>query len=149
MIKSVNDKSAIKSLWKNTFGDTEEEILFFLNNADYSCLGYTENGVLVSMLFLVSCSLNGEKAEYIYAACTDKNYRSKGIMTELVEHCKKEFSLLCLIPAEDSLINYYYERGFTGELPLDAVSFNERKEICKFLIDGFELTNPKIMYYKR
>lgn len=149
MVSVINDTEKIIALWQQSFGDSEEKIRFFLENANYDCLGCTDNGELLSMLFLINSTLNGENAKYIYAACTDKRYRNSGKMTEIIEYCKENYNSLCLIPADDSLINYYNKRGFECALPIEAVSFNEKDEITDWLLDGYELSNPQILYYKR
>lgn len=148
MVNRINDREKIISLWQSSFGDSVEDIAFFLDNAHYECIGITDNGILISMLFLIECSLQGENAKYIYAACTDKEYRKSGIMTELIDYCKSNYSFLCLIPADDSLIDYYLKRGFDGSVSIDSLKFNQSEEICEYLFEGYELTNPQVMYYK-
>lgn len=150
MIRYTNKFEEIIPLWQEAFSDTEEEILYFLENAKHAeCLGYYENGLLVSLLFLVNCALKSKNAGYIYAACTLKAFKSRGYMTELLEYCKNRNDCLCLIPASDSLIDYYDKRGFTGRADIPALSFDECDEINEYLLEGYHLTNPQVMIYER
>ena len=145
MIKTVENKEDIIRLWKEAFGDSEEDILFFLDNANYESLGCFENEKLVSMLFLIGSSLG----EYIYAACTDKKMQGKGYMSELLNYCKDNYSSLCLIPASDSLEKYYFDRGFKSWCSIEELSFSESDEICEYLFEGYKLTEPKVLRYMR
>ena len=147
MIKFCDDVNDILSLWNAVFGDSEEEIMFFINNAESAeCLAYYESGRIVSMLFLVDCFINGKKGKYIYAACTDKNYEGRGYMTEILNHSKKSgYNYLCLIPASDSLVEFYRKRGFDKECSIDSLSFNQIDEIKEYLFEGYNLTEPKVL----
>lgn len=145
MVKEITNKEAIIDLWQEAFGDTREEILFFLENCNHKkCLGYFENKSLLSMLFLVKCSFG----YYIYAACTQKESRNTGTMTALLNNCKNNYHNLCLIPANESLISYYKKRGFLKEKPLSSLEFEETKEICAYLLEGCELKKPFILIYE-
>lgn len=144
MVKEITNKEAIIDLWQEAFGDTKEEILFFLENCkNKKCLGYFENGSLLSMLFLVKCSFG----YYIYAACTKKQARNTGAMSALLDYCKNSYRHLCLIPANEPLISYYKKRGFIKKAPLSSLEFEETKEICAYLLEGCELKQPFILIY--
>ena len=149
MIKKVTDKASLTELWEEAFGDTESEINFFLKNADYDCFGCYKSGMLVSMLFVLDCKLDNRAFKYIYAACTREEFRCIGLMTKLIDYCKQQYSSICLIPANDKLVNYYKERGFVFEYPVDKLSFSQKSEICEWLYEGYELTEPVVLYFKR
>lgn len=145
MVKQVTNKEEIINLWQEAFGDAREEILFFLENCKHKkCLGYFENDSLLSMLFLVKCSLG----YYIYAACTQKEARNTGAMSALLNDCKKKYDNLCLIPANESLISYYKKRGFLKEGSLSLLEFEETKEICAYLLEGCDLKKPFTLIYE-
>lgn len=118
-----NDKEGIISLWHEAFGDSRNEIEFFLEKKfiPENTVVCEENGEIASLLFL----LNGEMhinnrdypAYYLYAACTSKKHRGKGIMGEMLDFSKNLASdrgvdFICLMPAENSLFNYYSKFGY-------------------------------------
>lgn len=142
MIKQVINNEVIIPLWQEAFGDSKEDILFFLENCKHKvCLGYFKDNILLSMLFIVKCSLG----YYIYAACTKKEARKNGTMSTLLDYCKRNYSNLCLIPANEPLISYYKNRGFTKEAPISLLTFEETSKICDYLLEGCELDNPFIL----
>ncbi len=149
MINNVTDYKDIIPLWQEAFGDSEEEINYFLDNANYSCIGLYDGNELAAMLFLFKCRLGGEDNNYIYAASTYKKYRSKGYMTELLDYCKNRYNALCLLPADEMLIKYYYDRGFVNEADTDSLKFFEKEDIKDWLFEGCNLAKPKVFYYKR
>lgn len=148
MITFTDDEESIVSLWQQAFGDSKEDILFFLKNCkNKKCLAFTEEKTLYSMLFLVDCTLNGKPSKYVYAACTDKNFKNQGYMSALLDFCKENYSSVCLIPANNDLVGYYYNRGFNKEQPTNKLYFNENKEICEYLFEGCTLEKPFVMQY--
>lgn len=115
--KSIS-RDAVVSLWNRCFGDSEEYILFFLDNCpEYVCLNYMLNDINVAQLFLLPGTLNNKKCRYLYAACTDPVYRKQGIMEQLIEKAKNislidGYSGIFLVPATDKLYSYYSKLGF-------------------------------------
>jgi len=108
----------IVSLWNECFGDSRDYIEFFLERcSDKICLGHIESGTLKSMLFLLNGEINGCSCKYIYAACTAKAARCRGLMGSLIEYAK-EFcrshgvDFIFLVPGEESLYSYYSRFGF-------------------------------------
>ncbi len=149
MIEYFEDENLIIALWQEAFGDSKEDILFFLKNCKRkTALGYFENGVLCSMLFLVDCKVGGNDAKYIYAACTYKNQQRKGQMSALLSFCEKEYELLALIPANDKLVDYYDKRGFCSRGEIDNITFYESNEIKEYLFEGSSLLNPLLSIYR-
>ena len=144
MIKFCDNKNDIISLWHSVFKDSEEEISFFIENAKKTeCLGYYDENRLASMLFLVECSIENKKGKYIYAACTDKEYEGRGLMSALLSYSKTlSYSFICLIPANEGLINFYEKRGFNKQTKINNISFNQSSEIEEYLLEGYELKNP-------
>ncbi|MGN1122773.1 MAG: GNAT family N-acetyltransferase [Eubacterium sp.] len=148
MIKIVENQQEIIFLWQEAFGDTKEDILFFLNNAENaSCLGVYVGDELASMLFAVDCVCKGKKAIYVYAACTLKKYRSKGYMSQLLDFVKNSNEAVCLIPASKELDEYYRKRDFTMVVQLNDIAFNEIKEIEEYLFEGSTLDEPYARLY--
>lgn len=151
MVKEVFDKNDITELWSEAFGDSEEDILFFIDNVRYAkCIGYYQDDKLVSMLYFVRCMIYGEESHYVYAACTSKLYRKKGYMGILLNYCKESCgSTFCLIPADEGLIDYYKSNGISEETSVDSISFNEDNEIIEYLFDGCELEKPIALLYRK
>lgn len=134
---------SVVSLWQEAFGDSKEDVLFFLNNCqNKSCLCAEKNSSLLSMLFLVDCEINGEIFKYIYAACTSKNARNLGYMSKLLEYCNSKYDNVILIPADDKLADYYLKRGFTHKININNILFNESEEIKEYLFEGCSLKKP-------
>lgn len=94
------------------------------------------------MLFLVDCKLSGEKCKYIYAACTYKNQRGKGYMSNLLEYCQENYDLLSLIPADNSLVRFYNKCAFTYREDIVNIYFDESEDIEEYLFDGCNLVKP-------
>lgn len=134
---------SVISLWQEVFGDSKEDVLFFLNNCENkSCLCAEKNSDLMSMLFLVDCEIDGEFYKYIYAACTSKNARKLGYMSKLLEYCNSKYDNVLLIPADEKLADYYFKRGFTHKININNILFNESGEIKEYLFEGCSLEKP-------
>ncbi|MCM1285561.1 MAG: GNAT family N-acetyltransferase [Acetobacter sp.] len=145
--KKFDDESII-SLWREAFGDTREEIEFFLDNCENkSVLCYYKNNELLSMLFLVDCTVSNERYKYIYAACTRKRARKSGVMTELLDFAKECYSGILLIPADEKLSKYYKKRGFTHKIEIDFIRFYEIEDVIEYLFEGCELSRPYALAY--
>lgn len=151
MIKKVEDYSLIIPLWQEAFGDTEEDIEFFCNTCKHKvCYAYFEGEKPVSMLFLVDCKCKNNTAGYVYAACTLKSYRGKGLMKTLLDYCKISCrGNLCLIPADEGLIEYYKKQGLIEVIDINDITFDENEEICEYLFEGCELKEPIGLLYSK
>ncbi len=146
-INFTNDTEQIISLWQEAFGDSREEIMFFVNNAkNTKCLACFKDEVLASMMFLVQCSIKGENGSYVYAACTDKRYRGQGCMSALLKYAKDNTDgFVCLIPADEELIDYYCPRGFAKSADIKDLQFEQCDEIKEYLFEGCTLEKPFVM----
>lgn len=120
MAKFENEeiRSQAVGLWKEAFGDSEEYINFFLDtHKGCTFVPLTDNGVLVSALYLIDGTLCGVNGFYLFAAATFKEYRSKGYMARLLKLAEekakeKNKSFIALVPAEKSLFDYYSRFGY-------------------------------------
>lgn len=105
-------------VWNEAFGDEREYIEFFLDRCpEKAAIGCVENGLLVSVLFLLDGSIEDFGCKYLYAACTLKSCRGRGIMKELIDFAKayyahKDVDFIFLVPGEESLYGYYKKLGF-------------------------------------
>ena len=155
MIKFTEDKEQIISLWQSVFyEDSREDVLFFLDACKHAeCLGFFEEDKLVSMLFLVDCSYADLNGKYVYAVCTNEKFRNKGYSSALIDEAKKHMNdFLWLIPAHDSLFDFYAKFGFETKLCSDKecenqIIFDENKEIIEYLYSGSDYTYPDGMVY--
>ena len=152
MIKFTDDREQIISLWSAVFGDSREDIEFFLNNCkNKSCLGFFVDEVLVSMFFLVECNYAEYKGQYIYAVCTAEEHRKKGYSSKLIREAKKQMNdFLWLIPASAELFGFYEKHEFETKLFSEGdfeynIEFDECDEIAEYLYEGSDYEVPKGM----
>ena len=150
MIKITNNIDDIVPLWSEAFGDSREDIVFFIDNIRNGvCLAEFQNDKAVSMLYLVDCCLNSKQAHYVYAACTDSKSRKKGYMAGLIKYCIDNYDRVCLIPADEHLVNYYNKQGLVFMHSVDDLKFNECRELIdEYLYAGCSLDNPVVLANK-
>lgn len=111
------------ALCDRCFGDgiPYTQMMFRYLFAPENMLVYLSEGKPVAMMFFLPCQLQGEDktipCHYIYAACTDKEYRGRGLMSQMLEEVARlgaargqAYSIL--VPAEESLFDYYGQRGY-------------------------------------
>lgn len=117
------DKQDIKSLWIKSFGDYPVAVDLFLDKVFDSDRAFvaTVDGKLCSMLFLLPCKICNKNAHYLYAACTDVNFRKLGIMSRLIKFALNQAkdigdSYSVLLPASDSLYDFYLKFGYQKAL---------------------------------
>lgn len=116
---SIKDKKELQSLWQMTFLEDEQVIDNFFENVYQSVVTpviKVENEI-VSSLFLLDCNIGEYKGKCVYCAMTKYAFRGKGYMKKLLEisydYCKENgFDFLFLVPAEESLFDYYNKCGF-------------------------------------
>ena len=120
---TFDDIHAMTALWQEAFGDDESFISAFLrsfytpHNAPIAVI----DGEIAAMLFLLDgeMSVGGKRypAYYLYAACTKKSHRGKGLMTELLDFSARTAAdrgqaFICLKPGEKELFDFYEKRGY-------------------------------------
>lgn len=147
MIKVIDDAEKIVPIWAEAFGDSREDIVFFCENVkDAQCIAYYEGDTVVGMLFLIKCKLSGNNSFYIYAASTLKAFRNKGYMSKLLEYCIDKYGNVCLIPADEKLVEYYKKRGFLYTYSVENLKFNQCKALInEYLFEGCSLNNPIVL----
>lgn len=122
-LSTEKDIDGIIAVWHEAFGDSEEDIRFFLDRKyiPENTVIYEDNGNVESVLFLLegNMSINGKgyPSYYLYAACTSKKSRGKGIMGKMLEYSKnlakgRGIEFICLRPGEKSLFDYYEKHGY-------------------------------------
>lgn len=117
-IEFTEDATQIVDLWHRVFGDDEDYIRFFLDNCRYKrCVGAFVGERLVSMLFLLDCTYNGQQGAYVYAVATHPDYRKQGFMQKCIDYSQAlDYDFLCLVPAEAYLFDVYAKFGFQSLL---------------------------------
>lgn len=140
----------IIKLWQASFGDSREDIEYFLTKCkNKKCLCLYNNSNLASMLFLVDCTVIGTEYGYIYAACTDKKAQGKGYMSQLLSYCRDNYKNVLLVPGSESLVKFYQDRKFNHKIDINNILFNESDEIVgEYLFEGSTLENPFALAYE-
>ncbi|MGN1148790.1 MAG: GNAT family N-acetyltransferase [Lachnospiraceae bacterium] len=117
------DMPEVIAVWKESFGDTAEEITdFFTAFAGKAriCI-WKEKDVLAGQLVLLPVWLHtadGSRvsAEYIYAVATGAAFRKRGICTRLLravsDMLEAEGKVAVLVPADRELAAFYEKRDF-------------------------------------
>ena len=134
-ICNKNDINSVIELWKEAFGDTESEIRFFLDGCrkPLNTLVYEINDEIASMLFLLEGDMHFESKDYpsyyLYAACTLKKYRGRGLMAELLNFAKETANkngkyFICLKPAEKSLFDFYDKNGYKTVFTVKVATYD-------------------------
>ncbi len=151
----------LKSLWKETFGDSDEYLDEFFSRI------YKENNTLVrcidgktaAALYMIPYDLfiNGKHhvIQYLYALATKTEYRRKGIMTELIRQAhrigkKRGYLFSALIPACQDLYAYYQKLGYNiayyqNKLILDRTEIERlcRKQVTESRRFGIKALNKE------
>lgn len=127
------DRSQLRKLWSDTFGDSEGYLDVFFDTYYRSALILTEerSGSVISALWGLPFDFTeGLKGLYLCGLATRPEWRGKGIMSRLMILAEEwairnNFDFSFLIPADEDLRRYYSERGYhdalnrtTWELPL-------------------------------
>ncbi len=115
------DLPILTKLWEKCFGDDPKEISGFWSATFDQIQVYTarEGSILTAMTCVIPTQFVDEEGEshscgYIYAVCTDPQYRGRGICKGLMEYIHKNcgFAYTALVPAEESLFSFYEKMGY-------------------------------------
>ncbi len=152
MIEFANefDREQIKKLWKDTFGDSDESVDKFLNEYIACVLLYKEGKKLLGMLSMLPVKAEEKKGRYIYAVATDRLVRGRGISTALLEFVNKyikengEFFSV-LVPAEESLFDFYKKRGYSTISCIKKEEFQGRNSF----LDIKKMSAERLFYLRK
>lgn len=116
----TDDLAAIRTIWSAAFPeDTAADRDRFLQTVRLSeeCLVAVENGVPVSMVFMLPATYGERRLQYIYAAATLPSHRGCGIFGDLlrtaIKHAREQGCAASFLrPAEPSLVGYYARFGY-------------------------------------
>lgn len=147
-----SDYENLKVLWKTSFDDSEESLDFFFKNtvSPERVLAVFRNGIPVSALYMLESDILIDKKEYsayyIYAVCTQPDYRGKGLMKSLFLELFKVakgmgIDYLFLVPEEEYLFKVYEKLGFRN-----GFSYSENIVFKKDFQDLQKIKNQKITY---
>lgn len=116
-------REKVKKLWRLCFDDSEEfvEMYFRLRyNSDVNVAIESGDEVIAALQMLpypMTFFGNCVSTSYISGACTHPDYRSRGVMRELLSHAfgrmyRNDVAFSTLIPAEPWLFGYYARMGY-------------------------------------
>ncbi len=153
-LSTEKDINGIISVWYEAFGDSEDDIRFFLDRKyiPENTVVYDDNGVIASVLFLLEGNMNIKGTDYpsyyLYAACTSKSSRGKGIMGKMLEYSKslakgRGMEFICLRPGEKSLFDYYEKHGYK------TVFYSKKLTVTPICKRNGTSTEPKSYDYFR
>lgn len=131
-----DDFNDIIVLWNEAFGDSEDDIKFFLDSRyiPENAVVCETDGRIVSVLFLLDgmMHINGKdySSYYLYAACTSKDFRGKGIMSDMLGFTKslsvsRNKQFIILKPGEESLYGYYEKFGYKSVFTKKTIKIND------------------------
>lgn len=133
----LKDRPQIIKLWEAVFGDDQaisERLLNDFAGAENIYVA-VDNDKVIGQLLAVPCEVKGVKGSYLYALGTDPDYRSQGVMSKLMEFAECEAvkdnqSFFVLIPASNSLFEYYESKGFET-IYMKNIKLNEELILSK------------------
>jgi predicted acetyltransferase len=158
-----SDIKSLKKLWLSSFDEEPKAVDLFFGkcfNAKQTYIAkYGEK--IISALYLISASFNGQKAHYLCGASTHKDFRKQGIMSKLIKYALEDSAksgdkYSFLFPANDNLYNYYQNFGYRENciayisdfsrndlLSLQELNFSENN----ILKQGNDFKNFAVEYY--
>ena len=114
------DIGAMRSLWREAFGDGDEYIDVFFSTAYKSdrCLVGLIDEALAGALYWFDCEYGGGRVAYLYAVATFKEYRGRGVCRALMSECRRLLESLgyvgaLLVPGEAGLFDMYSRLGYS------------------------------------
>ena len=111
------DEAALHRLFTEAFGDESfTELFFSCGFSPDRCLAAFGGGLLAALHWF-DCTLEGQKAAYVYGIAAFKAHRGLGIGSKLIQaalsHLKQMgYGPVFLVPAEPALFGYYERFGF-------------------------------------
>ena len=130
------DLPALTALWQEVFGDSAEFAKTALGQfagADNVFVA-EEDGAAAGLLCAVPVSCRGRKGAYLYGVATRPEYRGRGLAAGLMEHAAGQLrargaEFLALVPAQQSLFDYYAAHGFQKAFGLRRITRPVRRNL--------------------
>lgn len=114
-----NKEKQLSVLWQDIFDEDEFVTKLFFEKVYGICQNpFTqEDGKILSSAFLIPCKIEEYKGFYIYCAMTHSDHRGKGLMAQALKSAdeilqKTGSDFLLLVPAEESLFDFYAKFGY-------------------------------------
>ncbi len=110
---------ALRTLWKEAFGDTDEFLDKFFKAAYHPqrCKCIFSEGKAIAALYWFDCEYLGKPMAYIYAVATAEEYRGQGLCHDLMSFTHAHLESLgyagtLLVPGEPELFKFYRSMGY-------------------------------------
>ena len=136
-----SDYVQIRTLWDEAFSDEDYADWYFKNiyKKEYTLVYELqeedgEDGRVVAMLARIPYEINNfGKVTYIYGACTNKDYRNRGIMRKLLTYSEEidrtaDTLAIILIPENKDLFNFYDKQGYNEYFYKYLIEKDENKD---------------------
>lgn len=114
-----SDIPALRSLWKEAFGDTDTflDAFFTTGFSSERCRLVRIGQQPVAALYWFDCECRGEKMAYLYAIATAKSHQGQGLCRELMDCTHKDLASVgyagaMLVPGSASLFGFYEKSGY-------------------------------------
>lgn len=166
MIRHPSDTHlpALKALWQEAFHDSDEDTAHYFTrrHKHENMLVFLDGEAVAGMLSLLPMELvmgeTRQKARYIFAVATKTEYRGRGISTQLLNAAhdliaREGGAAAVLMPAEQSLYDFYQKRGYKTAFYLDerlcaakdipAISSGDSIKVCSE--DAYLLLRDKLL----
>ncbi len=146
---------ALRALWREAFGDSEEFLNVFEETAFSAdrCRCITANGTVAAALYWFDCEYRQERMAYLYAIATAKAHRGKGLCSALMENTHLHLKALgyigtVLVPSSKELFSFYQRLGYQicggiGELSCSASA--EGAEVWQIDVDEYALLRRRLL----
>lgn len=112
-------RPALRALWKEAFGDTDEFLDTFEKTAfsPDRCRCISEGNEILATLYWFDCSLHSKRIAYLYAVATARAHRGKGLCRQLMENTHAHlaahgYAAALLVPGEKKLFSFYEKLGY-------------------------------------
>ncbi len=116
---SESEIPALRSLWKEAFGDPDVYLdsFFRFAFARERCLCLEDCGRIAAALYWFDCSLRAKKIAYLYAVAVPQTYRGQGLCRRLMEETHghlngRGYGAAILVPGSASLFELYGHLGY-------------------------------------
>lgn len=141
----MNDriKNETRVLWDKCFSEEDKRFVDFYFEKRYNendNIFIEKDGKVVSALQLISYpfSYYGKTigCSYLSGCCTDPDYRSQGLMSELIVNALRQAKnngacFAALIPASESLFNYYAGTNFVTTFDYSKIRINLSQQVSE------------------
>ena len=151
------DILAVKSLWKEVFGDSDDYIGNFITHFGIeNCYVCELNEKITAMAFAIPTTLSyfahrrANNFKYLYACATLPDYRGQGMMRKLLstifdESSNEKCAGIFLHPADKNLGHFYRKLGFEDFFYCEHFWYYKEKLLAQqsLPVKSFHFISPK------